>query len=176
MGARASIARLMVGESGLAAIELALVLPLMVAGWLGMAELAQLTEASAKARMAAQSLSDLATQKTMPALTSLVTAAQQMLSPLPTSSSLLTIDVVGVSYDSSGKAIQSWRCSSPAGLSSPVSLAAAAGLGSSSQGVIMVTVTYSYTPTITGGTLGSQTFTDTSLNTSRLGGLPAKPC
>jgi Flp pilus assembly protein TadG len=176
MNARAAIARLLAGTSGLAAIELALVLPLMVAGWLGMAELAQMTNASAKARMAAQSLSDLATQKSMPALTSLVTAAQQMLSPMPTSSGLLTIDVVGVSYDSSGNPIQSWRCSSPSGLSTPVSLTAAAGLGSSSQGVIMVTVTYSYTPTITGGVLGSRTFTDTSLNTSRLGGLPAKPC
>ena len=176
MSARAAIARLLAGTSGMAGIELALVLPLMVAGWLGMAELAQLSNASAKARMAAQSLSDLATQKNTPTLTSLVAAAQQILSPLPTNSSLLTIDVVGISYDSSGNAIQSWRCSSPSGLSTPVSLTAAAGLGSSSQGVIMVTVTYSYTPTVTGGALGSMTFSSTSLNTSRLGGLPAKIC
>lgn len=166
----------LLGTGGIAATEFALVLPLLVMGWLGMAQLAQLTEASAKTHLVAQSLSDLATQKTEPTLTDLVAAAQAIMSPLPSGSSALTIDVVGIAYDSSGAASQSWRCSSPSGLSTSVSLASAAGLGSSSQGVIMVTVNYSYTPTIAGGILGAETFTATSLNTSRMGGVPAKPC
>jgi Flp pilus assembly protein TadG len=176
MRAPAAITRFLRDVQGIAAVEMALVTPLLVAGWLGMVELTQLIDASNRAQMTAQSLSDLATQKVTPTLTSLVAAAQQMMSPLPSSGSVLTIDVVGISYNSSGVASQSWRCSSPSGLSSTVSLTPAAGLGSSSQGVIMVTVTYSYTPTVTGGALGSMTFSSTSLNTSRLGGLPAKIC
>ncbi|HVI53263.1 MAG TPA: TadE/TadG family type IV pilus assembly protein [Candidatus Sulfotelmatobacter sp.] len=176
MRAPLPVLRFWAGTGGIAATEFALILPLLVLGWLGMAQLAQLTEASAKTHMVAQSLSDLSTQKTTPALTDLVAAAQQILSPLPATTSVLTIDMVGISYDSSGVASQSWRCSSPSGLATGVSLASAVGLGSSGQGVIMVTVKYSYTPTITGGILGAQTFTATSLNTSRLGGLPAKPC
>jgi|GEM_PF-3371169 len=171
----AAARRLLVETSGLAAMELALVLPLMVAGWLGMAELMQLSQASSKAHLTSQSLSDLVTQRTAPQLTDMVSAAQQIMSPLPTSSAL-SIDMVGIAFDSNGNPSQSWHCSSPSGLSAPASLALALGLGSVSQGAVMVTVTYSYTPTISGGALGSETFTATSVNTSRLGGVPAKPC
>jgi len=169
-------------RSGLAAVEFALVLPVMLAGWLGMAQLAQVSMASTKAMMAAQSVGDLMSQE--PSLsgnfTDLVLAASQVLAPLPTTSSVLTVDVVSVTFNSSNVPQLGWRCTTGTGGDTTAALntaiASASGLGTSGQSVIMVTVTYSYTPTITGGIIGAQTFVERSFNKPRLALVIPQPC
>ncbi|HLN22623.1 MAG TPA: TadE/TadG family type IV pilus assembly protein [Patescibacteria group bacterium] len=169
-------------RSGLAATEFALVLPVMLAGWLGMAQLSQMSVASTKAMMAAQSVGDLMSQE--PSLsgnfTDLVLAASQVLSPLPTTSSVLTVDVVSISFNSSNVPQLGWRCTTGSGGDTTAqmnaAIATATGLGTSGQSVIMVTVTYSYTPTITGGIIGTQTFVQRSFNKPRLALLIPQPC
>ena len=169
-------------RSGLAATEFAMVLPLMLAGWLGMAQLSQMLSASTRVTLAAQSVGDLMSQE--PSLsgnfTDLVTAASQVLAPLPTDSSVLTVDVVSISYNTSNVPQLGWRCTTGLGGDTTAqvnaAIASAIGLGTSGQSVIMVTVTYSYTPTITGGMIGSQTFVERAYNKPRLALQIPKPC
>jgi Flp pilus assembly protein TadG len=161
--------------SGIAATEFALVLPLMVLMWLSMAQLAQLSTASAQTTLAAQSAADLMTQGDPPSFTDLTSAVDQMVGPVPAGSSI-TLDVVDILFNSSNTPTQSWRCTVGSDADGTVPLSLANGLGTSGQSVIMVTVKYIYTPTITGGVLGSLTFTDRSFNKPRLGGTVAKPC
>ncbi len=175
MFARLALSRLLRRDHGIAATEFALVLPLMVAAWLGMAQLIQLSEAANKTSMAAQSLSDLAAQANPPLFADAVNAAAQIYAPLPTGSAL-TVDMVGITFNSGGTPTQQWRCTSGSNADSTVPLNLANGLGNAGQSVIMVTVKYNFTPTITGGVLGPQTYTERSFNPPRLGSLPAQPC
>jgi Flp pilus assembly protein TadG len=163
---------------GIAASEFALTFPILLAAWLGMGQLGQLEQAAARTTMAAQSLSDLVADNYLasaPQLTDLVNAATQMLAPLPAGNAL-TVDVVSVLFDSQSAPTQAWRCTSGSNADVIVPLNLANGLGTFGQTVIMVTVTYSYTPTITGGILGGQTFVERSFNCPREPVTVNKPC
>lgn len=155
---------------GIAATEFALVLPIMLLAWLGMSQLAQLTQASARTTLAAQSLSDLATNSyssSPPQLTDLVNAATQILAPMPAGNALV-VDVVQIKFDVNGRPTALWQCNSAGQVNLqavPVSLAN--NLGTAGQYVIMVTVTYTYAPTITGGIFGEKIFTERSFNFPR---------
>jgi Flp pilus assembly protein TadG len=179
---RTLLRRFLSERSGLAATEFALVLPVMLAGWLGMAQLSQMSTAASKATLAAQSVGDLMSQE--PSLsgnfTDLVLAASQVLAPLPTDSSVLTVDVVSITYNTSNVPQLGWRCTTGSGGDTTAqmntAITTATGLGTSGQSVIMVTVTYSYTPTITGGMIGVQTFVERAYNKPRLALQIPKPC
>jgi Flp pilus assembly protein TadG len=180
-------------RSGIAAVEFAMIVPLMVAMWLGMMQFYQYATADAKTLMAAQSISDMVAQiSTWQAgqFNDIVSAANDVMSPLPTTNALtvpptnaITVDVVGVAYDANNNptaatANGGWRCTTTGGppADTPVNLSAAAGLGTTGQMIILVTVKYAYQPTVTYGVLGARTLSELSLNRPRLGSTIPAPC
>lgn len=176
-------------QSGIAATEFALVLPVMVAFWLGMAQLMQLSMASAKTTMAAQSVADLVTRYTSggypdaSGFADLLSAAATIIAPMPNSASNPSLSVVSVTLNSSGVPTQAWQCTAGANPPSAAQVTAAInsspGLTTSNStlgSMIIVTVAYSYTPTITGAVLGAQTFTATAYSIPRTVSSVPKPC
>ena len=176
-------------QSGIAATEFALILPIMIALWLGMAQLTQLSMASAKTTMAAQSVADLVTRYTSGGFANasgfadLLNAAQTIIAPMPNSSSNPSISVVSVTLNSSGTPTQAWQCT--AGANPPTAAQVTATItnspalttsNSSLGSMIIVTVVYSYTPTITGTVLGAQTFSATAYSIPRTVSSVPKPC
>jgi Flp pilus assembly protein TadG len=176
-------------RSGIAATEFALVLPLLVALWLGMAQLIQLSMASAKTSLAAQSVADLVSRYTSSGyadpsgFSDLEAAADTIIAPLPTSADNPSISIVSVTLNASGSATQAWHCTSgnnqPTAQQLAAAIAQAPGLTTSSSSLtsmIIVTVIYSYTPTITGGVLGPQTFVTSAYGTPRTVSTVPNPC
>lgn len=179
MSALSQIHRLIRSNQGISAIEFALVLPVMLIAWLGMTQLFQFNQAVARITIAAQSISNLAgdTYATT-TFADLMSAANQVLAPLPTAKTMtmtMTVDVVDVAFDDNGNPTQSWRCTS--GSNAPaVDLGLVSGLASANQSVVMVTVVYNYIPAIAGGVIGNMTITERSFNQLRSGDSLLKPC
>lgn len=180
-------------RSGIAAVEFALVLPLLLIMWFGMEQFSEYATADAKTLMAAQSVSDMVAQIgswQTGQFNDIVSAATQIMAPLPTSN-VLTVDVVGVGYDANNAPTLSsqfggWRCTSSGGpaADATVPLSLANGLGVNGQTIIMVTVKYAFVPSMTFdmlgssvlGALGAQTLSERAFNRPRLGLQIAKPC
>ena len=168
-------------RSGIAAVEFAMIVPVMATMWLGMVQFSQYATADAKTLMAAQSISNMVAQIgtwQTGQFNDIASAANDVLAPLPTANAI-TVDVVGVAYDSNSNPTMTggWRCTSAGGPApdASVPLSLAAGLGSTGQMTILVTVKYAYQPTITYGVIGARTLSERSLNRPRLGPI-AKPC
>lgn len=176
-------------RSGVAATEFAIVLPVMLAFWLGMAQLMQLSMASAKTTMAAQSVADLVARYTASGFANpsgfadLLTAAGTIIAPLANSSTNPSLSVVSVTLNASGAPTQAWQCT--AGSNPPAAAQVTAAINNSPAlttanstlgSMIIVTVVYSYTPTITGAVLGAQTFTATAYSIPRTVVSVPKPC
>jgi Flp pilus assembly protein TadG len=182
------IRRFFQDRSGIAAVEFALTLPVMLALWLGMVELSQLMSASAKTSMAAQSVADLVSRYSTQGysdpsgFSDLENAAATIMAPLPTASGNPLVSVVSANFNSSGAPTQSWQCTNgamPGSYSASSLLANAPGLttqNSNLTSVIMVTVIFSYSPTISGGINGPSSFTATAFSTPRLVSAIPKPC
>ncbi|HEV2676360.1 MAG TPA: TadE/TadG family type IV pilus assembly protein [Aliidongia sp.] len=177
-------------RSGVAAVEFALVVPVLLVMWLGMEQFSELTTADSKTLMAAQSVSDMVAQVGAwqnGQFNDIVNAATQIMAPLPTSGAL-TVDVVGVAYDSSNQPTMTggWRCTSSGGpaADTTIPLSTAYGLGVSGQTIIMVNVKYAFQPAVSFqiltpavlAALGAKTLSERSFNRPRLGLQVAKPC
>jgi len=188
VGVVAVVRRFSSDRSGIAAAEFALTLPLLLALWLGMAELIQISMASAKASQAAQSVADLVSRYSASGYTDpkgfadLEAAATTIITPLPTASGNPLVSVVSATLSSNGTPTQTWQCSTGAmppaySVATLLNSAPAVTTQNSSLGsVIMVTVSYVYTPTISGGITGPQTFTATAYSTPRTVLAIPKPC
>jgi len=176
MSASSPILRLIRNKQGVSALEFALVLPVMLAAWLGMAQLFQFSQAVGRTTIAAQSLSNLAgdTYATT-TFADLMSAANLVLAPLPTANAL-TVDVVDVAFDGNSKPTTSWRCTSGNDASKTVDLSPVAGLAAANQSVVMVTIVYKYVPTMAGGVIGNMTITERSFNQLRSGSSLLSPC
>lgn len=168
-------------RSGIAAVEFAMVVPVMATMWLGMVQFSQYATADAKTLMAAQSISNMVAQVgtwQTGQFNDIASAANDVLAPLPTTNAI-TVDVIGVAYDANNNPTLTggWRCTSTGGppADTPAPLSAAAGLGTSGQMIILVTVKYAFQPTVTYGVIGARTLSERSLNRPRLGPI-AKPC
>ncbi len=91
---------------GIAAVEFALILPLMLLLYLGSAETTQAVMASRKAAVAARTMSDLVGQQTANTnmtdtmMGNIFNAAATIMQPFGTGTSALTIDVAAVSFKS----------------------------------------------------------------------------
>jgi len=182
------IRRFIHGCEGIAAVEFALTLPVMLALWLGMVELSQLMSASAKTNMAAQSVADLVTRYTTQGYSDpsgfadLEKAAATIMAPLATATGNPLVSVVSANFNASGAPTQSWQCTSgtmPGSYSPSALLANAPALttaNSNLSSVIMVTVIFAYSPTISGGITGPSSFTATAFSTPRLVSAIPKPC
>jgi Flp pilus assembly protein TadG len=185
---REQFRRFLVDKSGIAAIEFAATAPLLVTLWLGMAELTQISMAGAKATQAAQSVADLVSRYTASGYSDpkgfadLETAAGTIIAPLPTAAGNPQVSIVSAILNANGAPSQAWQCSTgpmPAGYSVATLLNAAPALTTTNSALgsmIMVTVSFVYTPTISGGIVGEQIFTATAYSTPRTVPTIPKPC
>jgi Flp pilus assembly protein TadG len=154
---------------GVAAVEFALCVPLMISALMGTVEIANLVKSYGKAVSAAQTVADLTAQAsalTTAQMDSIRSAAQRVMDPLPTDPAKLGIDVVSVGYTAAGAPTQLWRYQWGAVSGSP-SLAGAAGLGVAGESVIMVRLSYICVPVLH-HLVPSKTFVEMSYTRPRL--------
>lgn len=165
-----AVLRRLAGECrGVAAVEFALALPVMITALLGTVEIANLVKSYGKAVSAAQTVADLSAQA--PSLSTaqmdaIRTAAQRVLDPLPSGTGNLGLDVVSVGFDAAGTPSQLWRYQWGAVSGAP-SLAGARGLGGAGESVIMVRLSYVCVPVLH-HIVPSKTFTEMSYTRPRL--------
>lgn len=163
------IKRLIGDQWGVAAVEFALTLPIMITALLGTVEIANLVKSYGKAVSAAQTVADLTAQSSALStaqMESIRTAAQRVLDPLVTNTGNLGIDVISVGFDAAGTPSQLWRYQWGAVPDSP-SLAGATGLGALGESVIMVRLSYVCVPVLH-HIVPSKTFTELSYTRPRL--------
>ena len=154
---------------GVAVVEFALSLPIMITAMLGTVEIANLVKSYGKAVSASQTVADLTAQAaslTTAQMDSIRTAAQRVLDPLPSSLTNLGVDVVSVGFDAAGNPLQIWRYKWGA-TQATVTLTGAKGLGVVGESVIMVRLSYVCVPVLH-NLVPSMTFTEVSYTRPRL--------
>jgi Flp pilus assembly protein TadG len=135
---------------GVAAVEFALVLPLMITLYLGGAEVSQAITASRKVTLVSRTVADLASQVSSISnaeMTNILDASSAIISPF--SSGDLKVTVTCVTIDAAGKATVAWSDTlngTAHGVGSSVTLPAALDVPSTS--LIWSEAEYDYTPTI----------------------------
>jgi Flp pilus assembly protein TadG len=137
-------------QRGVSAIEFAMLLPLMLALYLGVVEISQGIAAQRKVTMTARTMADLVSQASNVANTYMnnsLTAATAVMAPFPDSK--LKVTVTSITIDANGKATVSWsdtKNGTARAKGSSVTLPAALAVKDSS--LIWSEVEYAYTPTI----------------------------
>jgi Flp pilus assembly protein TadG len=154
---------------GLAAVEFALIVPLLLLLYCGIIELTQLLIVSRKVLAVSQTTADLITQEvtiTNSQLADIVKAANLILEPFPTAS--LTKNFASVRFNAvSGAPELVWQelfGVSPGGSSV---LPGTVGLGLAGEGVVVTTITYTYTPVFTSIVTGPLTLTEMAYSRPR---------
>jgi Flp pilus assembly protein TadG len=168
---RPFIRRLGADARGVAAVEFALLVPILVLLYFGMAELTQGALAERRAQHTASSVSDLVAQD------STITAAQvddvfdvggAIVYPFPTTS--LQMRVTSITTDSHSNATVDWSRASGGmtALTKGSSITVSSNIISASQSVIRAETTYVYTPAIGLIIKAPITFHETSYSRPRL--------
>lgn len=161
MTARPNILR---DERGSAAVDMIVLLPIMLMVFIGVVELTSVLRLDRKVVAAAQTTADLITQRRevdAADLNDILRAAELILEPYAPAGH--TIGIVGVQYDEdSGDPEVLWTRSKNGG-SVPDALAVAAGLGAKGEGVVVVRVTYNYTPVFFDFIMGQTTLEETTV-------------
>lgn len=167
-------------RSGMAMIEFALLAPIMLTLLLGSYEGANLVLADLKLESAAETASDLICQTKVNTelqssdFTDITNAVGQILTPLPNSGTQLKIAYASITY-STGTPVIDWHTevhgASPISLASLPNGASAANLGHETSGstdsVIVVQLTYSYTSTLSYLLNSAYTLSESSLSRPR---------
>jgi Flp pilus assembly protein TadG len=167
-------------QSGIAAVEFALILPIMLLLFLGSFETTNLVLAYMKLEASAETAADLVAQTRVNTVlqstdfTNITNAAKQVLSPLPTSGVLLKIAFASVTYNT-GSAVIDWHTevnsATPITTATIPNNASLANLGNQASGstdsVIIVTLTYSYSSPYTYMLSSSYTLTESAFNRPR---------
>jgi Flp pilus assembly protein TadG len=167
-------------QSGLAAVEFALIFPIMLLLFLGSFETTNLVLAYMKLEASAETAADLVAQTTVNKVlqstdfTNITNAAKQVLSPLPTSGTLLKIAFASVTYNT-GSAVIDWHTevnsATPITTANIPNNASLANLGNQANGstdsVIIVRLTYSYSSPFTYVLSSSYTLTESAFNRPR---------
>jgi Flp pilus assembly protein TadG len=191
----ALLARLKRDRSGIAAVEFALVLPILLTIWLGMEQFGEYASADARTLMAAQSVSDLISQLSTSdsnAFSDIASAAGQIIINSPTIAPNITVSAVAVTFDSSNNpqvpnaSNGGWICPASGGPTVDSNyVQKAKGLGNAGQMAIIVNVQYIYKPAVTFNylgpvilnALGGQTLSEYAYSRPRLAnGLLPTPC
>ena len=137
-------------QRGVSAIEFAMLLPLMLALYLGVVEISQGIAAQRKVTMTARTMADLVSQASNVANTYMnnsLSAATAVMAPFPDSK--LKVTVTSIWIDANGKATVSWsdtKNGTARGKGSTVTLLPALAVPNTS--LIWSEVEYAYTPTI----------------------------
>ena len=167
-------------RSGVAAIEFALVFPVMLLLFIGSFETTNLVLASMKLEASAETAADLVAQTKVNTVlqstdfTNITNAAKQVLTPLPTSGTKVQVAYASVTY-STGAAVIDWHVevnSAPAITTANIpNSASLANLGSQTSGstdsVIIVRLTYNYSSPISYVLASSYTMTESAFNRPR---------
>ena len=137
------IRKLLRCRRGVAAVEAALSIPILITMFVGMVELTAYIEAHRKALTAAQTVADLVAQESSisdATLADIRLAADAIMNPLATDTVSVTIASVG--FDEQGDSDLLWEDKEAGG--SSVSITDADGLGSPNESVIVVKMSYEY--------------------------------
>jgi Flp pilus assembly protein TadG len=167
-------------RSGTAAVEFALVVPVMVTLFLGSYETVNLVLASMKLEASAETAADLVAQTKVNTVlqsadfTNVTNAAKQVLTPLPTSGTQLKIAYASITY-STGTPVIDWHfevnSASPITVAGVPNNANLANLGNETSGstdsVIVVKLTYAYTSPISYVLNSSYTLSESAFNRPR---------
>ena len=167
-------------QCGIAAVEFALILPIMLLLFLGSFETTNLVLAYMKLEASAETVADLVAQTRVNTVlqstdfTNITNAAKQVLTPLPTSGSVLKIAFASVTYNTGSAAID-WHTevnsATPITTANIPNNASLANLGNQANGstdsVIIVTLTYSYSSPFTYVLSSSYTLTESAFNRPR---------
>lgn len=134
---------------GLAALEFALIAPVLCMLWVGIIEGGNLHLVGRKATVATQSAADLVAQRLTVDADSLKDIGSAMVSIfLPFPSAAMGYEIASVIADENGAASVDWRVTRGAVAGGGIVPPPALSLISKSDSVIVVTVNYSYTPTL----------------------------
>ena len=161
---RRQLQRFTFQEKGVAAVEFALILPVMLATFVGVTEVGQAVSISRKVTVTTRTVTDLVTQNsTLSALglQTILQASAEIITPY--SSSTLNITVSEISTDSSGKATVTWSGSWPNNnnaltVGSPFLLPT--NLDAPNISLIYGQTTYGYTPVLGDQIIGVTTLSD----------------
>lgn len=137
---------------GTAAVETALLSPLLILFFLGTIEVTQLIRVEAKLTRAAQAIQDIvAGQNSASSATMAIAFTGGQIVMTPFDATKLTAAIASVTFDSSGAAnAVSWQQleNNGASMTTTYACSAAAGMSLNSDSVIVVQATYTYVPII----------------------------
>jgi len=167
-------------SSGLAAIEFALIFPVMLLLFLGSFETTNLVLAYMKLEASAETAADLVAQTRVNTVlqstdfTNITNAAEQVLLPLPTTGTLLKIAYASVTY-STGSAVIDWHTeinsATPITTTNIPNSVSLGNLGNQTNGsldsVIVVTLTYTYSSPLSYVLNSTYTLTESAFNRPR---------
>jgi Flp pilus assembly protein TadG len=137
-------------QRGVSAVEFALLLPLMLALYLGVVELSQGIAADRKATLTARTISDLVSQVSNinnADMTNSLNAAAAVMAPFPVGN--LKVTVTSVSIDANGKATVDWSDAfNGTARAKGSTITLPSGLNVANTSLIWSEVQYAYKPTI----------------------------
>jgi Flp pilus assembly protein TadG len=156
------LARLRDDQSGISAVEFAMLLPLMLTLYLGTVEISQAVGIDRKVTLTSRTVADLASQVSNIAssdMQNILTASSSVIAPYD--STKLKVTVSQVTIDGNGTAKVTWSCTqggSAHAVGSAVTLPAALNVANTS--LIWGEASYTYTPTIGYVVTGSLNLSD----------------
>ncbi len=156
------LAQLRSDERGVSAVEFALLLPLMVALYLGTVEISQAISADRKVTLTSRTVADLISQVSSinnAGMTDVLNASSSVMAPFKTTT--LKVVVTCVSIDANGKATVTWSDTfngTARSVGSTVTVPTALNIANST--LIWSEVSYVYTPAIGYIITGSMTLKD----------------
>lgn len=178
MRSPASFPRLARDTRGVSAVEFALVLPLMIALYLGLAEVAQGIGIDRKVALTAHALSDLASQApssiSNSEMTSILDAAAAVMAPYPTDPLAVTVSAINI--DANGKAKVAWsdtRGGTALACGSSITVPGALAIPGSQ--LILSEVTYAYKPAIGYTITGTLTLSEKLYMSPRISAISRSP-
>ncbi|MDE1153522.1 MAG: pilus assembly protein [Micavibrio sp.] len=162
-------------DSAVAAIEAGLLFPLLVMILCGTIDLGMMLLTSQKVVNAAQTISDLMTRGTQVSDTDIndaIMAGQMALMPYSTTS--YGVDIVGIQFIGTTLVpTVEWRKTQNMGINNNV-LAKSDGMGAQDEGIVAVTVNYTFTPIFTSVVTGPMKMKEESYARGRKGLFVAK--
>ena len=171
-----SLARFWRNEDGVAAIELAMILPVLLTLLLGIVDAGNLLLLDKKTLSAAQIAGDLVTRNrviTAAQISDAQIAARMALEPFDKSK--LGVDIVSIQFTgTSNTPTILWRETTDNMTPNPDVLDLAEGLGVAGEGVVITTTHYHYDPVFIGGMIGSTDMQEISVTRGRRGPLVTK--
>ena len=149
--ARSTPGRLLADRRGIAAVEFALLLPVIVTLYFGSVEVSQAIAVQRMVTLAASTVANLVTQypsisagQTMP---DILNAASAVLTPYPVSSAVMRVSLISI--DNSGKATVTWsQALNGSGLPVGQVMTIPASLNTPNTSVVFGETTYAYTAAV----------------------------